>query len=117
MKDSMKNIKKALITMIAIVGLTTNVSAFEGFSVGAVYSQNDFSTSGVETTGAAGGTGVTHSTPLENLESSFSFAYLDRSGEDSLKIILRSKSMNSVGRGAFFSSIVSSRLLFLSQWP
>ena len=64
MKDSMKNIQKALITMIAIVGLTTNVSAFEGFSVGAVYSQNDFSTSGVETTGAAGGTGNTHSTPI-----------------------------------------------------
>ena len=56
MKDNMKNIKKALISMIAIIGLTTNVSAFEGFSVGAAYSSLDFSTSGKETTssGAAG---------------------------------------------------------------
>ena len=58
----MKNIKKALISMIAIVGLTTNVAAFEGFSVGAVYSMNDYSTSAVETTGAAGGAGVINST-------------------------------------------------------
>ena len=56
----MKNIKKALISMIAIVGLTTNVSAFEGFSVGAVYSSLDFSTGGEELArGAEGGGALT----------------------------------------------------------
>jgi hypothetical protein len=54
MKDNMNNIKKALISMIAIIGLTTNVSAFEGFSVGTAYSSLDFSTSGTETTVGAG---------------------------------------------------------------
>jgi|TARA_B110001452_G_scaffold155765_2_gene129651 hypothetical protein len=56
----MKNIKKALISMIAIIGLTTNVSAFEGFSVGAVYSSLDFSTTGEEVArGAEGGGALT----------------------------------------------------------
>ena len=66
MKDNMKNIKKALISMIAIIGLTTNVSAFEGFSVGASYSTTDFSTVGTERTNgldASGGAAVI-STPL-----------------------------------------------------
>ena len=44
----MKNIKKLLITAIAIVGLSTNVNAFEGLSVGAAYSSLDFSTTGQE---------------------------------------------------------------------
>jgi hypothetical protein len=51
----MNKIKKMLISAIAIVGLTTSVSAFEGFSIGASYSSTDFSTSGTETTGSAGG--------------------------------------------------------------
>ena len=56
----MKNIKKALISMIAIVGLSTNVSAFEGFSVGAVYSSLDFSTAGEEVArGSEGGGAMT----------------------------------------------------------
>ena len=63
MKDNMKNIKKALISMIAIVGLTSSAFAFEGFSVGASYSSADFSTSGTESTGAADAT-VTTSTSI-----------------------------------------------------
>ena len=54
MKDNMKNIKKALISMIAILGLTTSVSAFEGFSVGVTYSATDFSTTGTERTNVEG---------------------------------------------------------------
>ena len=50
----MNKIKKMLISAIAIVGLTTSVSAFEGFSIGASYSSTDFSTSGTETTVGAG---------------------------------------------------------------
>ena len=42
----MIKLRNMLITAIAIVGLTTHVSAFEGWSVGATYSTNDFSTSG-----------------------------------------------------------------------
>lgn len=42
----MTKLRNMLITAIAIVGLTTHVSAFEGWSVGATYSTNDFSTSG-----------------------------------------------------------------------
>ena len=64
MKDNMKNIKKALISAIAIVGLTTSAFAFEGFSVGASYSSADFSTSGTESTANADGTAVTTSTSV-----------------------------------------------------
>ena len=42
----MIKLRNMLITAIAIVGLTSQVSAFEGWSVGATYSTNDFSTSG-----------------------------------------------------------------------
>ena len=42
----MTKLRNMLITAIAIVGLTSQVSAFEGWSVGATYSTNDFSTSG-----------------------------------------------------------------------
>ena len=42
----MIKLRNMLITAIAIVGLTSQVSAFEGWSVGATYSSNDFSTSG-----------------------------------------------------------------------
>ena len=59
MKDNMKNIKKALISAIAIVGLTTSAFAFEGFSVGASYSSADYSTSGTESTAAAEATVAT----------------------------------------------------------
>ena len=56
----MKNIKKAIISMIAIVGLSTNVNAFEGLSVGAAYSSLDFSTSGSEVArGTEGGGAMT----------------------------------------------------------
>ena len=55
----MKNIKKALISAIAIVGLTTSAFAFEGFSVGASYSSADYSTSGTESTAAADATVAT----------------------------------------------------------
>jgi len=66
MKDNMKNIKKALISMIAIIGLTSSAFAFEGFSIGTTYSNIDFTTVGTERTnglGASGSAGVT-STPL-----------------------------------------------------
>ena len=56
----MINIKKAIISMIAIVGLSTNVNAFEGLSVGAAYSSLDFSTSGSEVArGTEGGGAMT----------------------------------------------------------
>ena len=66
MKDNMKNIKKALISMIAIIGLTSSAFAFEGFSVGTTYSMTDFSTVGTERTNGVDGSGATGviSTPL-----------------------------------------------------
>ena len=50
----MKYIQKMLITAIAIVSFSTNVLAFEGLSIGAVYSSIDFSTKGTEQTVGAG---------------------------------------------------------------
>ena len=67
MKDNMKNIKKALISMIAIIGLTSSAFAFEGFSVGTTYSSIDFSTTGTEVTkptSAASGTTSIISDPI-----------------------------------------------------
>jgi|TARA_B110000211_G_C14023767_1_gene528858 hypothetical protein len=66
MKENMKNIKKALISMIAIIGLTTSAFAFEGFSIGATYSSTDFSTKGTERTNGVDGSGAAGviSTPL-----------------------------------------------------
>jgi hypothetical protein len=46
----MNKIKKTLISAIAIVGFSTSLFAFEGFSIGAAYSDLDFSTKGTETT-------------------------------------------------------------------
>jgi len=50
----MNKIKKAIISMIAIVGLTSSAFSFEGLSIGASYSSIDFSTTGTETTVGAG---------------------------------------------------------------
>lgn len=55
----MIKLRNMLITAIAIVGLTTHVSAFEGWSVGATYSTNDFSTSGSGSKARDSGSGTT----------------------------------------------------------
>ena len=55
----MKNIKKLLITAIAIVGFSTQLFAFEGFSAGLAISSTDFSTKGSESTQGANGNGST----------------------------------------------------------
>lgn len=55
----MNNLKKFLITTVAIVGFSTSLFAFEGFSVGAAYSSADFSTKGREITQGANGVGST----------------------------------------------------------
>ena len=68
----MKNIKKAFISMIAIVGLSTSAFAFEGFSIGTTYSDIDFSTNGTERTNGIDGSGTAGvvSTPLTKTGSS-----------------------------------------------
>ena len=53
----MNKLKKLLITTVAIVGFSTNLFSFEGFSVGAAYSNADFTTKGKEMTQGANGSG------------------------------------------------------------
>ena len=55
----MNKLKNLLITTVAIVGFSTNLFAFEGFSVGAGYSSADFTTKGRESTQGANGADVT----------------------------------------------------------
>ena len=65
----MNKLKKLLITTVAIVGFSTNLFSFEGFSVGAAYSNADFTTKGKEMTQGAtgsGSSGVTSATITKN---------------------------------------------------
>lgn len=55
----MKKITKILLSVITAVGISTSSYAFEGFSLGAVYSSGDFDTAGKELKGIAGGTSET----------------------------------------------------------
>jgi len=45
----MKKLRNLLITVIAIASFSTSLFAFEGFSIGGVYSSNELTTSGTET--------------------------------------------------------------------
>lgn len=51
----MSKLKNIMITLAALVAMTSYSFAFEGLSIGTVYSDADFSTSGSETTDADGG--------------------------------------------------------------
>jgi len=61
----MNKLKKLLITTVAIVGFSTNLFSFEGFSVGAAYSNADFTTKGKEMTQGATGSGSAGVTSAE----------------------------------------------------
>ena len=61
----MNKLKKLLITTVAIVGFSTNLFSFEGFSVGAAYSNADFTTKGKEMTPGATGSGSAGVTSAE----------------------------------------------------
>ena len=51
----MSKLKNIMITLAALVAMTSYSFAFEGLSIGTVYTDADFSTSGSETTDAGGG--------------------------------------------------------------
>ena len=50
----MNKIRNMLVAVIAITSLTFSAQSFEGFSIGTVYSQADFSTQGTENSNAVG---------------------------------------------------------------
>jgi hypothetical protein len=50
----MNKIRNMLVAVIAITSLTFSAQSFEGFSIGTVYSQADFSTKGTENSSAVG---------------------------------------------------------------
>ena len=52
----MKKLKNMMIVAVATIAMTSSSFAFEGFSVGGVFSYSTFDTSGKETKGQAGGT-------------------------------------------------------------